>query len=217
MSGKGFALTVSHDWSYDPTSPIHNRDISMSRFNLLQELDEWRQKEELSPAACAATPESLPSENTAPKFSDHTPWSAMLMDSMSPMPRGSFILRFRQLVSFLKWGAIAIAVFIVWSLLVPFAAEIATWIGSNIVSLGVAILAIAIAGYLLVIYCQVYEGLPQDIFTLQAAVIRWLGTIGASAHMSSSSSEQTSGMFTLITGRSYCAVRGIHHYYPRGA
>ena len=138
-------------------------------------------------------PESLPSENPAPKPSDHT--------TSSSMTRGSFIMHFRRLIPILKGVAAAIAVLVIWSLVAPFAAEIATWIGSNIVALGVAILAIAIAGYLLVIYSQVYEGLPQDVLTLRADVMCQLDTMGASAHISSSSSEQTSGMSIASQGK----------------
>ena len=169
----------------------------MPRFNSLRELDEWRQQQGTSSARTVTpepdalpAPDPQPNENTAPKPSGHTPPSAMSMDSMPPMPAGSFIMRFRRLLPALIWVAAAIAVLFIWSLFAPFTAAIATWIGSNILSLGMAILAIVIAGYLAVLHHHVHEVLPQYVLTLRSDVMRRLDAIEISTHPSGQQLEE---------------------------
>ncbi len=91
-------------------------------------------------------------------------------------------MRVRRLLPAFTWVSAAIAVFIIWNLFTPFTAEIVTWISSNMLSLGAAILAIVIAGYLVVLHHQVREVLPQDVLTLRADVMRRLDAIEISTH-----------------------------------
>ena len=96
-------------------------------------------------------------------------------------------MRLRRLIPILTWVAAAIAVFIIWNLFAPFATEVVTWISSNIVPLGVAILATAITGYLVALHRHAHEVLPQDILTLRADVMRRLDTIESSGQASGTS------------------------------
>lgn len=191
----------------------------MPRFNSLHELEEWRRGQGLSSVRKTTRREPLgrtmskpdaslapvpqPNGNTVPKSTDPAQSSAMSMGQAPPMPRRSFNVRFRRLISAFTWITVAIAVFIIWNLFAPFTAEVVTWISSNVslLSLGVAILAIAIAGYLVVLHHQVREVLPQDILTLRADVMRRLTKIESSAHTpsehaSGEASGQTSGTST---------------------
>ncbi|HIA15057.1 MAG TPA: hypothetical protein EYN74_09285 [Nitrospirales bacterium] len=175
----------------------------MPRFNSLQELDKWRrgqgpssEREAIPKPNTPPAPDPQPNGNTAPDPLDHTSSSDMSMGEMPPMPRGSFIMRFRRLIPALTWVTAAIALLVIWNLIAPFTAEIVIWIGSNasLLSLGVAILAIT--GYVVALHRQVHEVLPQDILTLRADAMRRLDAIESSERISGKSSAQTSGTST---------------------
>ena len=173
----------------------------MPRFNSLQEFDEWRRGQGLSSVRETTPKPEAPSAlaplsngTTAPMPAAQTESPAMSMGRMPPMPGGSLIMRLRRLIPILTWVTAAIAVWIIWSLFAPFTAAIATWISSNIVPLGAAILAIVIVGYVVVLHHHVHQVLPQDILTLRADVMRRLDIIEASQYTSGTSTasrEQT--------------------------
>ncbi len=156
-------------------------------------------------------PPPQPNGDTTPTPPVQTQSSAMSMGQAPPMPRRSFKMRFRRLIPALAWITAAIAVFVIWNLFSPFTAEViiwnilapftatvVTWISSSVSlwSFGAAILAIVIAGYVVVLHHQVQEVLPQDILTLRADVMRRLAKIESSEHTSGKSSGQTSGTST---------------------